>query len=144
MSTRYASSVRIGTVYLTSDGTVSGTPLRAHVPGEQGFASSYAGSSVHAADGTPHTQLINRGVKGIEFEVLAEFCPETLITLVLAQLNAALAAASAVRVIVDSQTDFDVMAVPVFQDGALYTFASRSGGIARNVRFKFLSTAPGA
>lgn len=144
MSTRFANSVKIGTVYLTSDGTAGGTPLKALVPGESRFASAYAANSVHAADGTPHTQIINRGVKGVAFDVRAEYCPESLIALVVSQLNTALAAGTTVRVIVDSQTDFDVMAVPVLQDGALYTFESRSGGIARGVLFKFLSVSAGA
>ncbi|MBA3716264.1 MAG: hypothetical protein H0W76_28055 [Pyrinomonadaceae bacterium] len=143
MSTRHASSVKVGTVYLTHDGTISGVPCKVHVPGEARFASVYAANTVLAADATPHVQTIDRSVRGVEFDLNILFCPETLLALLIAQLNAAYAALSTVRVIVNSLTDFDVQAFPLPQDGALYTFGERSGGITKNVVMKFISSGVG-
>lgn len=137
-------AVKIGTTHLTSDGTNAGRACKVRVENESAFASSFAANSVTALDSTVHTQIVGRGVRGIEFDVVAEFLYEDVLASILAQLNAALGASSPVRVVVDSLTDFDVMAVPVFQGGQLFTFESRSGGVARNVRLRFISTAPGA
>ena len=136
--------VKIGSVHLTHDGTSGGRPCKVTVEQESAFASALAGNTVVAADATPHTQLISRGVKGIEFGVLIEYCPESLLSSILGQLTTALAGTGTVRVTCDSLTDFDVLAAPQFQDGALFTFESRSGGYAKGVRLRFISTAAGA
>jgi len=142
MSTRFASG-RLNSVYFTSTGAISGAPCKVAVQGESAFASAYASNNVHAADGTPHTQTIDRGVKGIEFTLVFAFISEAVLALLVAQMNAALLALSTVRVVVDSLTDFDVMASPISQGGALYTFEGRSGGIAKNVQIKFVSVGVG-
>lgn len=140
---RYA-RVKIGGTHLTADGTEGATPCKVTVSNESAFASPYAAAAQVAADGTPHTQVVARGVRGVEFVVLVEQCPEAVLALVLAELNLALSSLSAVRVVATSLTDFDVMASPLtFDGGQVFTFESRSGGFARGVQFRFISTAPG-
>lgn len=139
MSDRYA-RVQIGGLYLTSDGTGAGTPCRARVEGESAFASPFAVTTTTALDFTPHTQIVNRGARGVPFVVVLDYCAETVLSSLLATLNAALSSRSAVRVRVTSLTNFDVEAVPQPQpDGALFSFESRSGGIAKGVRIGFTS-----
>lgn len=136
---RYA-RVQIGALYLTSDGTQFGAPCRCRVENEAAFASSLSASTVLAVDATPHTQVFDRGVRGIELTVVIEYCPETLLASLVSLLNNALQNLSTVRVTVQSLSDFDVQAVVQSQpDGSLYAWESRSGGIVKGVSIKFIS-----
>lgn len=139
MSSDRHARVKIGDLWLTSDGTAEGVPCRVRVENEAAFASALAANTVLAADATPHTQVFDRALRGIPFTVVVEFCPETLLDAIVAVLNAALAALSGVRVQCDSLNSFDVSAAIQTQGGALYTWESRSGGIVKGVRFKFIS-----
>jgi hypothetical protein len=144
MSSRYA-EVTIGGIYLTHDGTAGGRRCKVSVQNESAFASAYVASSEQSLDFTVHTQVASRGLKGVEFTVVVEYLSEAVLASILAQLDGALAALSAVRVVVASQTSFDVSASTVVTpEGQLYTFESRSGGFARDVQFKFISTGAGA
>ncbi|HEV7375517.1 MAG TPA: hypothetical protein VGN95_12410 [Pyrinomonadaceae bacterium] len=143
MSDRFATG-RLNDLYLTSDGTSTGIPCRVRVENQEAFASSYVISTAQALDFTVHSQLGNRGVKGLLFDLILDFCPETLLSSILELLNTALASLTTVRVRVTHLQTFDVQAVPLTQDRKLYTFESRSGGIAKTVRLKFISTGPGA
>ena len=136
--------VKIGSHWLTADGTESAPKCRCEVRNESAFASAYVVSTELALDFSAHSQVANRGVAGIPFTVRAPYASEAVVAAIVAELTAALAALSSVRVIVDSQTSFDVQAVPVVQEGgALFTFDSRSGGIAKGVSFNFISTGAG-
>lgn len=144
MSSRNA-KVKIGATWLTHDGSAGGRLCKATVLNESAFASAYTATSEQALNFTVHTQVVNRGVKGIEFAVRAEYLAEDLLAAIITQLSTAFSSGASVRVVVDSLTDFDVMAMPVTgEGGALYTFESRSGGFAKNVQFKFISTGAGA
>lgn len=140
MSSRSA-EVKIGSLHLTHDGTSTGRPCKVVVLNEAAFASSFATTSEPALDFTVHTQAINRGVRGIVFFVRVEYINESVLASIITQLSTALSSGGGVRVVVTSLTSFDVMAMPVTtDDGALYTFESRSGGFAKNVQFRFIST----
>lgn len=144
MSSRYA-EVQVGSVHLTHDGTDTGRPCKVSVPNESAFASTLGATPQSAADGTVYVQSIDRGVKGIEFFVVAEQLSETVLASITAQLNTGLSTGAGVRVVVTSLTDFDVTALPLpDESGQLFTFESRSGGYAKGVRFKFISTGAGA
>lgn len=138
MSDRYATG-RLDDLHLTSDGTEEGIPCRVRVEGQEQFASGYGNAPSVALDFTVHTQVSDRGVKANEFFLVMEFCPETLLASILTLLNAALDALTTVRVRVTHLETFDVLAVPLTQDRRLYSFESRSGGIAKGVRLKFIS-----
>lgn len=141
---RYA-RVQLGTTYLTSDGTSDGRPCKVSVPNEAAFASSFGATPQTAADGTIYVQTVNRGVQGIEFFIVAEHLAEAVLAQIITQLNTGLSSGAGVRVIVDSLTDFDVMAMPLPDEaGQLFTFESRSGGYARGVRVRFISIGAGA
>ncbi len=142
MSTRYA-KVRIGDLHLTADGTEAGQPCRVRVENESAFASPYAVAHAQSLSFDVHTQRVERGVKGIEFVVVVEQCPEARLDAIAELLNDTLGDGETVRVVAESLTDFDVQALPVMQGDQLFTFESRSGGIARNVRLGFISTGEG-
>lgn len=143
MGDRYATA-QLDSLYLTSDGTADGIPCRVRVEGQEAFASNYVNSSAVALDFSVHSQVSDRGVKANEFFYVLEFCPESLLALIKTLLDAKIAAGETVRAKVQHLENFDVQAVPLTQGGRLYTFENRSGGIARNVRLRFISTAPGA
>ncbi|HLM58900.1 MAG TPA: hypothetical protein VK422_22545 [Pyrinomonadaceae bacterium] len=141
-SERYA-RIKIGELWLTADGTADGYPCRATVENEAAFASPFAVSHTQALDFTVHTQIAERGLTGIGFAVLLEYCPESLLDDLVEALETALGEGSGLRVVVESLTNFDVLALPVFQGQQLFTWVSRSGGIAKTVRVNFISTGPG-
>lgn len=118
---------------------LNGVPCRCLCENESAFASTIVGNSVTSADGTPHSQLIDREQRGIDFAIRIAYCPETLLTELVGALNTALAASLPVRVEVESLTSFDVLAMPRFVEGKLFTFDSRSGNYAKNVVFNFVS-----
>lgn len=143
MPQRYA-KVKIGSTWLTADGTESAPDARCVVRNESAFASLNVTASEQALDFTVHTQVAARGLSGIPFTVTAPYLGEAQIAAIAAELDAALLALSGVRVISDGQVPFDVQAVPVTtSEGALYTFETRSGGIAKGVSFNFISTGAG-
>ena len=140
MPERYA-KVKIGETWLTADGTEAAPAARCQVKNEAAFASTNVSSSDEALDFTVHTQVAARGLKDVPFTVTAPYLGEAQIATIVAELDAALGALSGVRVISDGQVPFDVQAVPVpGEGGALYSFESRSGGIAKQVSFNFIST----
>jgi hypothetical protein len=143
LSDRFATG-RLNDLYLTDDGAADGIPCRVRVEGQEAFASNYVNSLQTALDFTTHTQFSARGVKSNEFFLILDFCPETLLSSILTLLDAAIASLAPVRVIVSHLETFDVMAMPLTQGQKLFTFESRSGGIAKNVRLRFISTAPGS
>lgn len=146
-SNRYASG-RVNSVYLTDDGLVTGVGCKVTVEGETGFATQYAASSQTAVDGTVYTQVIELGsaadeASSREFTLVLDWMPEALATALIGALNTALAANTKVRVVIDSYVDFDVDAMPVFQEGQLFTYEKRSGGVLQNARFRFISIGAG-
>jgi hypothetical protein len=143
MSDRYATG-QLDDLFLTSDGTAEGIPCRVRVENQELFASSFVTSPSTALDFTVHTQVGEPGVKSREFFLVLEFCPETLLASIETLLNEAIADSTSVRVLVSHLKTFDVQAVPLAQDRKLYTFESRSGGIAKNVRFRFIAIGAGA
>ncbi len=143
MSSRFASG-RLNTVYFTNTGALGVVPVKCLVRGESRFASTVATNSVVAADATVHTQAVARGVSGQPFDLNFPYIYESVLALLMAQINAALASDSDVRIVIDSLNDFDVMATLIFQDGEPYTFESRSGGVVQNCTFRFMATGPGA
>lgn len=62
--------VQIGDVYLTSDGTSSGTPCRVRVSNIGKLTSRYQGQVVKAADGTPYLQTIDSVGQGTDLDIV--------------------------------------------------------------------------
>lgn len=140
MSEQRFARIQIGDTHLTSDGSAEGKPCKAQVENEAAFASGFAARSRASADGTVWTQVIDRDVRGIEFALRIDYLKEETLALVTDELNAALAGSGEVRVAVESLTDLDVYCVPQMQNGALYIWEARSGGIVKGVTFRFIST----
>jgi len=128
-------------VWLTSDGTSTGLPCKARLEGEEAYRSAYVDSQRTALDFTVHTQVSNRGKAGIEFTLILDFTYETVLASILTALDAAMSSGTPVRVTLSHLEVFDVYAMPLSQQGRLYTFTARSLGIAQGVRIRFISTA---
>ncbi|HEY0048193.1 MAG TPA: hypothetical protein VGB68_02830 [Pyrinomonadaceae bacterium] len=60
--------IQLDSIYLTSDGTETGTPCKLEVPNAAALMLPFTGTTVPAADGTPVTQILE-SVKGIAFEI---------------------------------------------------------------------------
>lgn len=143
MPERFA-KVKIGATWLTADGTESAPAAHCQVRNEAAFANALVVSTELALDFSAHSQVAARALRGIPFAVSAPYLGEAQIASIVAELDAALGSLETVRVVSDGQVPFDVQAVPVPGDGgALYTFESRSGGIAKGVTFNFISTGAG-
>jgi hypothetical protein len=142
MSDRYATG-QINAVFLTSDGTSSGVPARAQIINQELYASSSLINTRTALDFTVHALVSDRGLSSNEFFLVLEFCPDALLDEILLELQGALDDLTSVRIQLSHQEAFDVEALPLLQDRKLYTFESRSGGILRNVRLKFISLSAG-
>jgi hypothetical protein len=142
MGDRFATG-QVEDVFLTSDGTNTGIPARARVEQQELYASTQLISTRTALDFTVHAQVSDRGVSSNEFFLVLEFCPEALLDQLLAILDDALSDLTSVRVRLSHLEAFDVQALPLLQERKLYTFDTRSGGIARNVRIKFVSLSAG-
>jgi hypothetical protein len=70
--------VKIGTVFLTKDGTVTGKPCKCIVSGIELLKTTKTGQIVNSADGTPYAQLINFSHKGVVVEVKAEWMSKSV------------------------------------------------------------------
>lgn len=106
------------------------------------FSTIYAGSVARAADGLPHPQRVNRGVKGISFGVRMERAEAEAINELRAAVQAAEAAAQAFRVQVkDALYDKDVWAIPDYSQATWITHADESEGIIEGVVLRFIAMA---
>jgi len=106
--------------------------------GEDALA-GYGGSSVQAADGTPHVQTIFLGTRGLAFGFNLKFCPADKLAAVVALVRAALESNTFLRVQAqDAVTTFACLAVPDFTQRWI-TKGQESEGIVDDVTFRFLS-----
>ena len=120
------------------------TGCRGEIVDGQGFLSAYAGSVDWANDAKPHTQVFNRGVKGIPFGIQMVSSEQTLLLATIDDVRTAQAANATFRVkLNDSIYTIDVQAVPDYSAGWI-THGKHSEGWVENVLMRFISTGPGA
>lgn len=105
------------------------------------FMTDWKGSATIAADGTPHAQSINVGVKGNAFGVSIPYCPAASLQAIASAINTALNALPPTTVSVqlaDALVSFTVNAFPDFNQGWL-THGLESEGIIANVVLRFIA-----
>lgn len=128
--------VKIGTVYLTDDGTSGGNPCRTEVTGLQALKASKTGAVQAAADGTPYAFLTDNTGKGVVIGIKPFTLTKTVFDSVVTAINAALATPAAINITVSGDTgNFDLDCLPVLPLPVTFpgTFASsRIDGVEFN------------
>ncbi len=123
---------------------VSSKKVKAILLDPGGFFSSYQGSTRIAADGTPYTQLLNVGTKGVRFGILLEYAPLAVLAAIKAAIETALAAQTPFNVdLSDDYNAIDADCVPDFSSGNWITWAGgrMNGDYVKGVEMRFLVTA---
>jgi hypothetical protein len=134
--------VKIGSIYLTSDGTSAGLPCKVLCRGVESFRSKYARAVVIAASGKAYELQVDLDQEGKHFEVELTNCPVELYEALLTLLNTAEDALSTLRIIgLGLPSNFDVQAMP--GENWLST-GQFSGGYINNVVLRFVSAGAGA
>lgn len=116
------------------------TGCRAEIIDGQAFLSPMVGSVDWANDMTPHVQLINRGVKGIQFGINMLSVESSKITSTVNNIKTAQSTNTTVRVrITDGLYTIDVNAVPDYSQQEWLTHGPHSEGWYQNVVWRFVS-----
>lgn len=109
------------------------------------FATTRRGSIVRAADGAPHVQSINVGVKGLGFGINMQYADADLINQARVAINTAEAAQAAFVVhIQDALYDINVWAYPDYDVDEWLSTGPESEGIIENVTFRFVALSSAA
>lgn len=118
---------------------VSFTGCRGEILDGWQFATPYSGSIDTAADGTPHPQVVNRGVKGLAFGLQLASAQIATILEALEAINDAIAAQEAFAVrLADGLFDIDVVA-HVDYSQQWFAPGKESEGWVEGVTFRFVS-----
>lgn len=134
--------VKVGSIWLTSDGLETGRPCKIQVEGYAGLVRSGVGNVVVGADGTPFREIpLTPTGAGRPFAVTAAFMSSTVYDSIVAALDAAAAANTEINVTgAGAPGDFDVDAI--VNDNPFYIAAeSFSGDHLKNVRIALITTA---
>lgn len=133
--------VKIGTVYLTDDGTDTGMPCRVEVAGLDRLKAVKTGAMAVSADGTPYAFVTDNQGKGATLSIKPFAVRKAVFDDVVDVVNAALTAGTVVNVtFTDGDVgDFDVDCLPVLPNPVTFpgTFSS---GIIDGVEIRFAVT----
>ncbi|SRR5258706_16358363 len=133
--------VKIGSIYLTHDGTNTGRPCKVDVEGVNGLILPDTGNVATGADGTPFREIpLTPTGAGRPFVIIAAF----LVSSVYASLKAALDSAAGSNAdfnVTGSGLpgDFDADAI-VFDNPQYLTFEGFSGDNLKGVRISLMTT----
>ncbi len=107
--------VKFDSIYLSSDGTISGIPAKLQVNGASELLSNFTGSVIQAVDGTPVVQIFETGSKGKTLEIKIETHIYTALwNSIVALINTALENSVSINVVgVGDIGDFNVDALPL-------------------------------
>lgn len=130
-------TIRIGSTYLTDDGTSTGSPCRATVSGLGALWLDHAGVQFLALDGTPYTQVRQTNGRGSAVTVEVEQMPKTMFEAVIGTVQQAAAYSSTVVVDVAGDTgEFHLVCVPQFPEPVVIGGQFINGRV-RGVTFNF-------
>ena len=132
-------TVKIGTVYLTDDGLVTGMACRCEVSGLQALKPTKTGAMQIAADGTPYGFYTDNLGKGAELRVKPYSITKAVFDSVVTAINAALTAGSTINVVFTNGDtgNFDVDCLPMLPVPVSFPGSFASGRID-GVEFVFL------
>lgn len=126
--------VKIGTTWLTDDGTSGGLPCQVEVPGVGPLFLNFASSIRKAADGTPYDFILPTDWQGIDLLINVLTMSEGVFTAIMTQINAALAAPTTMAMsLIWNTIDFEFTALP----GVPTPPGTFTAGRFNNVGFNF-------
>lgn len=130
--------VKIGTEWLTSDGTEAGSPCKTNVIGLRNLVSDKTGSVKIASDGTPHVQLLDTDKKGNLIEIQTSFMEKAVFDDIIAIHNAAKNGSLLIALEILGDTgDFIMDSVPAVPNDI--EFEGFSGGIIKSATFRYIT-----
>lgn len=105
--------VKIGTTWLTDDGTEDGLPCQVDVPGLGPLFLEFAQSIRKAADGTPYAFILPSDWQGVDLLITVAAMSEEVFTAIIAEINAALAGETSMAMsLIWNTIDFEFTALP--------------------------------
>jgi hypothetical protein len=126
--------VKIGTTWLTDDGTEDGLPCQVDVPGLGPLFLEFAQSIRKAADGTPYAFILPSDWQGVDLLINVFTVSEEVFTAIIAEINAALTAQTTMAMsLIWNTIDFEFTALPDVPTPP----GSFTAGRLNNVGFKF-------
>lgn len=131
--------VKLGSVYWTNDGTVTGRPLKVSIEGIAGLLTNYNGAVYIAMDGTPHLVETVTSGRGRELQITAAFIPTALLNSLVAQITTSLSTRTAMTLELTNGAlgDFTIDVLPGLPE-PISGGTQFSNGIARDVTFRFV------
>lgn len=131
--------IKIGTIYLTNDGTQTGKECKTSVTGLNLLKTTKIGNIQYAADGTPHANLIEVGQKGVPIEITVDWLAKTVFDNINTTINDALNNMTTINVIITGDTGtFNVNVIPGLAEPI--DWAGFSSGIIKGAKYKFVTT----
>lgn len=131
---RWASTITIAGVDFSG--------CRGLIQGGSEFDTEWRGSIDWAADGTPHVQIIDVGVKGLPFGIQIPNIEASKIASALTAIRAAEATQSTFVVeLTDALNTISVLAYPDYSQRPWFTHGPESEGMIADVVFRFISMA---
>lgn len=107
-------SVKIGSVYLTRDGTASGRACLLSVSGASDLLQTVSGNVQFAVDGTPIIQTFETGTKGKILEIKVEVLLTAVWASIVGLINAALSDGTTINLVGTGDIgNFDVDCFPL-------------------------------
>jgi hypothetical protein len=109
--------LQIESVYLTEDGTVTGTPCKMIVQGAEALRVLYSGQTAPSANGTPHTVAFSIGTLGRQLVITIEILPSDVFDDLVTAINGAIENNSTITLTgTGDYGDFSLEAVPTLPD----------------------------
>lgn len=114
------STIKIGSYWLTDDGTSTGSPCRTAVTGLGGLWMDHAGVQFLSIDGTPYTQIRQTNGRGADVSIEIEQMPKAMFEDIMGAIQSAVAYSSTMLVEITGDTgNFYLVCVPKFPDPVL-------------------------
>lgn len=131
------STVKIGSYWLTDDGTSSGSPCRTGISGLGGLWLDHSGTQFKSLDGSVYTQVRQTNGRGAEVSIEIEQMPQAMFENVLGAIQSSVAFSTALTVeITGDGGNFYLSCVPLFPEPVTYSGQFVDGRI-RGVTLNF-------
>lgn len=130
--------VKIGSIYLTDNGLVTGKPCKLEVPGLSRLKLTITGTTRYAADGTPYQYSMPNAGKGVQIQIRPFVIMKSVFDDVIEAMSDALEANSTINITVEGDTgDFDLDCIPLLPNGVEFPGAFTNERIT-GVSFNFV------
>lgn len=132
--------IKIGTLFLTDDGLVTGKPCKVEVLGLSRLKLSKTGTTRLSADGTPYQYAMPNEGKGVQIQIRPTTIVKSVFDDVIDEMTASLDTNSTINITIQGDTgDLDLETTPLLPNGVDFP-GSFSGGRITGVSFNFVIT----